>query len=107
LDLDFAAHSGKKQWPIILSRAIVARAVPGDTPVKRKSRSRKSNPPSSRAEKPGAKSTVELEDDDVEQVHASEEDDDPWTSAPFPPRKKPAKNDKSGKGTKKSTAAAT
>ena len=62
LDPDYAAHSGKKQWPTILSRAIVASAVPGDTPVKRKIRSRKSDSSSSRAEKPGAKSSVELED---------------------------------------------
>ena len=31
LGLDHAAHSGKPQWPTMLSRAIAARAVPGDT----------------------------------------------------------------------------
>ena len=62
LDPDYAYHSGKKQWPTILSRAIVASAVPGDTPVKRKTRSRKSVSSSSRAEEPGAQSSVERVD---------------------------------------------
>ena len=31
LGLDYAAHSGKQQWPIMLSRAIAARAVPWDS----------------------------------------------------------------------------
>ena len=73
LGLDYDAHSAKPQWPTMLSRAIAARAVPGDTPVKKK----RKPVASSRAEKPGAKSSAELEDDDVEEVHASDEETDP------------------------------
>ena len=98
LDLDYDAHSGKKQWQTILSRAIVARAVPGDTPVKRKTRSKKSNPSSSRAEKPGIQSSVELEDDDVEQIHASDDEEDPWSSAPFSPAQEPGQGRQVGQG---------
>ena len=36
LGLDFEAHGGKDRWPKILGRAICARALPGDTPIKRK-----------------------------------------------------------------------
>ena len=56
LGLDYDAYSAKPQWPTMLSRAIAARAVPGDTPVKRKDKRKKKPEASSRAEKPGAKS---------------------------------------------------
>ena len=88
----------------MLSRAIAARAVPGDTvsdiPIKRKAKKKKPAD-SSRAEKPGAKSSAELEDDDVEQVNVSDEEADPWSAPPFPPRKKQAKGGESGAGAKK------
>jgi hypothetical protein len=35
LGVDLAAHVGKPSWPALLSRRIVAHAVPGATPVKR------------------------------------------------------------------------
>ena len=102
LGLDYDAHSAKPQWPTMLSRAIAARAVPGDTPVKKK----RKPVASSRAEKPGAKSSAELEDDDVEEVHASDEEADPWSAPQLPPKKKPAKGGKSSAGAKKPAAAA-
>ena len=41
LGLDYATQSGKPRWPTILSRAIAARAIPGDTPTKRKATKKK------------------------------------------------------------------
>ena len=55
----------------MLSRAIAARAVPGDTPVKRKDKRKKKPEASSRAGKPGTRSSVELADDDVDAVNVS------------------------------------
>ena len=69
-------------------------------PTKRKAKKKKPAD-SSRAEKPGAKSSAELEDDDVEQVNVSDEEGDPWSAPPFPPRKKQAKGGESGAGAKK------
>jgi hypothetical protein len=103
LGLDYDAYSAKPQWPTMLSRAIAARAVPGDTPVKRKDKKkRKSDDSSSRAEKPSA----EMEDDDVDEVLVSDEEADPWSAPTLPLKKKPAKGGKSSVGAKKSAAAA-
>ena len=71
LGLDYAAQSGKPQWPTVLSRAIAARAAPGDTPVKRKDKRKKKPEASSRAGKPGTRPSVELADDDVDAVNVS------------------------------------
>ena len=94
LGLVYTAHSGKPQWPTMPSRAIAARAVPGDTPVKRKDKRKKKPEASSRAEKPGTRSSVELADDDVDAVNVSDEEEDPWSAPPFPPNMKQAKGGK-------------
>ena len=94
---------GSPAWPVILGRAIAARAVPGDTPTKRKDKKKKRSE-SSRAVKQGAQSQadIEIEDDDVDAVDlASDTENDPWSAPQLPLRKKPAKGGKAGAGAKK------
>ena len=83
LGLDYESLSAKPPWPAILSHAIASRAIPGDTPTKRKSKQPRA---SSRAEKPGVHSDAELNDDDIDEVVSPEED--PWPSNPLPSKKK-------------------
>ena len=93
LELDFQALCGQTRWPIILGRAICARALPGDTPTKRKPKRKDS----SRAEKPGASPFAAPTDDDedVDRVPSASEADDfesPAASpAPKKKKKKPSK----------------
>ena len=72
LALDYESLSAEPQWPTILGRTIAAWAIPVDTPTKRKDKKQRA---SSRAEeKQGAHSSVDLDDDDVDEVLSPEED---------------------------------
>ena len=84
LELDFDALGGQSRWPTILGRAICARALPGDTPTKRKPKKNDS----SRAEKPGASALAPPSDDDedVDRMPSPSGAEDSDSPAPSPAR---------------------
>ena len=92
LELDFQTLGGQTRWPIILGRAICARALPGDTSTKRKPK----RLDSSRAEKSGAPplATPPDDDDDVDRVPSASEAEDLESPAASPAPKKKKKPSK-------------
>jgi hypothetical protein len=104
LELDFDALGGQSRWPTILGRAICARALPGDTPTKRKPKKNDS----SRAEKPGASALAPPSDDDedVDRMPSPSgaEDSDSPVPSPAPKKKKHKKLSKGSDSASRSSS---